>query len=122
MRTHSWLAAWALLLFANETQSAKQQRGIKDSRFFKVDLDKRTVVEAAAQVEPALRLELISATTDQPQYWPNERVYLKVLALGAGPAKVVAKLQKRDAQAKTVELTLDKEGVAVSEVMNGEQK
>jgi hypothetical protein len=103
-------------------ESAKKPVGIKDSRFFKVDLDQNKILKSADQVPNALNLDLTSISTDQPQYWPNEKVFLKTIVLGQPNAKFVAKLAKKDAASKDIPGVLDAQGVAVLEIMNGEKQ
>jgi len=100
----------------------KRPTGIKESKFFQVDMDHSKVVGPIDRVKAALKLDLTSVTTDQPQYWPNEKVYLKVMALGRPTAEVSGKLAKRDGISQDVKGKLDENGVLVLEVLNGEQK
>ena len=51
----------------------KKPTGIRESKFFKVDMDHSKVVGPVDRVQAALSLDLTSVTTDQPQYWPNEK-------------------------------------------------
>ncbi|MCC6812390.1 MAG: hypothetical protein IT381_33525 [Deltaproteobacteria bacterium] len=122
MKARVLLAVLLAVVVPFEAQSAKKVSGVKDTKFFNVDFDKLQVVKSAAQVATALALNLTSATTDQPQYWPNEKVFLKVIALGQGGTKMTAKLAKKDASSKDIPLTLDAQGVAVLEIMSGEKQ
>ena len=96
--------------------------GIRESRFFRVDMDQHKVLAPSERVAAALRLELLSVSTDQPQYWPNEKVYLKVLALGRGGQAVTGRLQKRDGIGTDIKGTLDEQGALVQVVLDGEKE
>lgn len=100
----------------------KKPVGIRESKFFKVDMDHSKVVGPIDRVKAALSLDLTSVTTDQPQYWPNEKVYLKVMALGRPSAEVSGKLAKRDGVSQDVKGKLDENGVLVVEVLDGTTK
>ena len=99
----------------------KRPKGMQESKFFRVDMDARKAVAASDRVAAALKLDFTSVTVDQPQYWPNEKVYLRVLSLGREGAEWTGKLTKRDSQARDLKGTLDKNGVAVLEVLDGDQ-
>ena len=96
-------------------------QGYGESKFFRVDMDSHCkAVAASDRVVTALRLDFTSVTVDQPQYWLNEKVYLRLLSLGAW-GRGTAKVQKRDSQAKDHKGVLDKNGVAVIEIMDGDR-
>jgi hypothetical protein len=99
----------------------KRPKGMQESKFFRVDMDSRKAVAASDRVAAALRLDFTSVTVDQPQYWPNEKVYLRLLSLGRPGAEWTAKVAKRDSQARELKGVLDKNGVAVIEVMDGDK-
>ncbi|HNN92954.1 MAG TPA: hypothetical protein PKI03_11830 [Pseudomonadota bacterium] len=99
----------------------KRPKGMQESKFFRVDMDSHKAVAASDRVAAALRLDFTSVTVDQPQYWPNEKVYLRLLSLGRPGAEWTAKVQKRDSQAKDHKGVLDKNGVAVIEIMDGDK-
>jgi hypothetical protein len=95
---------------------------IRMSKFFEVDVGARRVKGPAPHVPGTLQLNLVSVTVDQPQYWPNEKVHLKVVMPGRPGAKFTAALKKRDANQADQKGALDGQGVAVLVVMDGEQK
>ena len=99
----------------------KRPKGMQESKFFRVDMDARKAVAASERVAAALKLDFTSVTVDQPQYWPNEKVYLRVLSLGREGADWTGKLTKRDSQARDLKGSLDKNGVAVIEVLDGDK-
>jgi hypothetical protein len=94
---------------------------VRLSRFFQVDLRAKKILDAAPHVDEALRLDLASVSVDQPQYWPQESVHLKVLAPGRPRLGFTARLQKRDAQSRDLKGALDPQGVAVLPLMSGEK-
>lgn len=102
-------------------RTKKRPAGIRESKFFKVNLDTHKVVGPSEHVASALHIDLTSVTTDQPQYFPSEKVYLRILALGRSGAEWSGKLQKRDSQARELKGTLDRQGVAVAVVLDGTQ-
>ncbi len=95
---------------------------VRASRFFEVDLTHHRVKGAAPQVNGTLKLDLVSVSVDQPQYWPNEKVHLKILMPGRPGVKLTAALQKRDANRGEVKVELDGQGAAVLVLLDGEQK
>jgi len=92
---------------------------LRNSKFFRVDLQAKKIVGAADYIAPALRIDLTSLTTDQPQYWPNEKVYLKAVALQRLGQTLHGTWQKRDAASHTFDLALNADGVAVLELLDG---
>ena len=116
------LFALAVMLGPGVAAAKKKPTGIRESKFFKVDMDHSKVVGPVDRVQAALSLDLTSVTTDQPQYWPNEKVYLKVMALGRPSADVTGKLAKRDGVSSDITGKLDENGVLVLTVLDGEAK
>ena len=100
----------------------KRPKGMQESKFFRVDMDSHKAVAASDRVAAALRLDFTSVTVDQPQYWPNEKVYLKVIGLGRPSAEVTGKLAKRDGISQDIKGKLDENGVFVSTILDGEAK
>lgn len=95
------------------------KQSIKNSKFFRVDVGHKKVVGTGDYIAPALRLDLASLSTDQPQYWPNEKVYVKVMALLRGGQTLEGTWQKRDAATHPLTVKLNADGVAVVEIMDG---
>ena len=113
------LCALAVAVGSGAQAVKKKPQGVRESKFWKVDMDHSKVLGPVDRVKAALSLDLTSVTTDQPQYWPNEKVYLKVMALGRPSAEVSGKLAKRDGQSQDVKGKLDASGVLVLEVLDG---
>jgi hypothetical protein len=116
------LCALVVAVGGSAPAAKKKPTGIRESKFFKVDMDHSKVVGPIDRVKAALSLDLTSVTTDQPQYWPNEKVYLKVMALGRPSAEVSGKLAKRDGISQDVKGKLDENGLLVVEVLDGTTK
>lgn len=117
------LTATALVAALGSASSVDARKEVvRDSRFFRVDVANQKILETLPRMGGALRLNLVSVTTDQPQYWPHEKVFLKVLMPGAPGASIKGTLQKRDASGTPVEGTLDGAGVGVFTVADGAQK
>ena len=92
---------------------------IRDTRLFRIDKTGK-VVGAASHVPPALALHLVSVTPDQPQFWPDEKLRVRVIMPGRGGQPLVVKWFKRDATATEVpEIALDAQGLAVIELADG---
>ena len=98
---------------------AKKEDVIRDSRFFKVNITKKQIQGMTPQVAAALKLDLVGVAMDQPQYWPNEKVRVKLLFPGRPGAKVKGTVQKRDATSTDFAATLDAQGLAVVELLDG---
>lgn len=52
---------------------------LKSTQFFSVDLTGQKITGPSTPGPRLTALRLLSVTTDQPQYWPHEAVFLKVL-------------------------------------------
>lgn len=91
---------------------------LRDSRYFKLDKQHR-VLGPAGHLPPVLALQLISVTMDQPQYWPDEVLRLRVVAPGRPSQKLAVQWSKRDATPHKASVELDEGGLAVLELANG---
>lgn len=92
---------------------------VRQSKFFDVDVTNKKVVGPAKHVPGTLHLNLASITVDQPQYWPNEAVHLKVMMPGRANGKFKGTVQLKDANKTDLGGALDAQGVAVLTVMDG---
>jgi hypothetical protein len=123
MRKHALAVGFVALcacLAVSLARAVVKEAPVRDSRLFRVDHKARKIVGAASHVPNYLGLRLISITTDQPQYWANEKVRVKVVMPGQPRAYVTLALQKRDATPREVgPRQLDENGVGVVEVMDG---
>jgi len=102
------------------TSFAEQPETSRDSRLFRVNARRTKILGPATHLPKALGLRLVSVTTDQPQYWPNEKVRVKILMPGLPKHPVEITWQKRDATPHTLPpVLLDAYGVAVVEILDG---
>ncbi|HEY3353381.1 MAG TPA: alpha-2-macroglobulin family protein [Polyangia bacterium] len=102
------------------TRAVVKEPPVRDSRLFRVDHKAHRIVGPATHVPRYLGLKLVSVTMDQPQYWANEKVRVKVVMPGQPKAHVTLAYQKRDAAPREVgPRQLDENGVAVVEIMDG---
>ena len=111
-----------LLVAGGALAAPKLGDALRASKFFKVDVQQKQITATADYIQPALRLDLAALATDQPQYWPNEKVYLKVLALSRGGQTLTGTWQRRDAASSKVEVKLNADGVAVLQLLDGEKQ
>ncbi len=95
---------------------------IRMSKFFEVDVASKSIKGPAPYVPTTLQLNLVSVSVDQPQFWPNEQVHLKILMPGRPGARFTATVQKRDANAQQLKGELDGQGAAVLTALDGEKK
>ncbi len=109
------LTGAALLSSRDASTEAQNQR---DSRYFRLDAQQR-VLGPASHLPGMMALQLVSATMDQPQYWPDEKVRLRVVAPGWPSQKLLVQWNKRDANPVKTHAQLDDGGLAVLELANG---
>ena len=114
------LAVFSALVGWGFTSMAAKDAPGRDSRLFRIDATKKRIIGPASHVPRYLGLRLVSVSMDQPQYWPNEKVRVKVMMPGRPGAKVNVTWSKRDATPSTSgPHALDAHGVAVVEIMDG---
>lgn len=109
------LLSTALLSGRDASTEAQNQR---DSRYFRLDAQQR-VLGPSSHLPGVMALQLVSATMDQPQYWPDEIVRLRVVAPGWSSQNLLVQWHKRDANPIKAEAQLDDGGLAVVELANG---
>jgi hypothetical protein len=117
----NWIGFGAFAVLATTFAWAAPQLKdpVRTSKFFRVDLREKRILGTNDYIQPALRLDLVSTTTDQPQYWPNEKVFVKVLALHRPGQTLSGTWQKRDSAGHSFEAKLNADGVAVVEILDG---
>ncbi len=91
----------------------------RDSRLFRLNKDGSAISGPALHLPPLLGLQLLSATTDQPQYWPEESVSLRLLCPAHPKDTLQITWQKRDAAPQKQTVTLDEGGVAAVVLQDG---
>jgi hypothetical protein len=112
------LMTFSVAFLVNSTEDKK----MKETALFKVDIKKREIVSLAG-IAGNLALKYISVTTDEPTYWPDEDVYLKVLLPAHPRAQVEVTLQKKDATPlKLGKFQLNAAGILVQMVASGKAK
>jgi hypothetical protein len=123
MREKSLLLLVGAIVLALTAISWVQDRSSPTPRFFKLDAAAKKITGPAETVAPLLKLDLVSVTVDQPQYWPWEDVHLKVIMPGRPGQDVEISLQKRDATAKELgKSTLNEAGILVKAILSGKNQ
>jgi len=96
---------------------------MQDTAIFTIDKEKNEIISLTKDIKDYLKLKFISVTTDQPIYWPNEEVYLKVLMPVNPSQKIKITLQKKDSTPKDLgEFTLNDSGLLVENILSGKDK
>ncbi len=113
------LASLGVLVASAAVAAPQIKELVRNSKFFKVEVKQKHINGTTDYVTPALRLDLSSLATDQPQYWPNEKVHVKVMALQRGGQTLEGTWQKRDAGAHKFDVKVNADGIAVIEIMDG---
>lgn len=94
----------------------------RDTRLFRLDKAGK-LVGPASHLPPALALQLVSVTPDQPQFWPEEKLRVRVLMPGRGGQALTVRWNKRDATVRELTgVALDPDGVAVIELADGKER
>lgn len=90
---------------------------------FQVDTGKKDITGLAAGIAERFRLQFVSVTVDQPTFWPNEDVHLKVAMPARPMEKIKATLSRKDAAPRDLgEFTLNDGGLLVETIMSGAKK
>ena len=100
-----------------------QKSDIRESGLFKIDKTKKEIISSSEKVKNYLKLHFISVTTDQPVYWPDEEVFLKVLMPLHPDERITLTLMKKDAAPeKPQKYALNEGGIFVHKIMSGKDK
>ncbi|MCX6088924.1 MAG: hypothetical protein NTX88_00825 [Candidatus Atribacteria bacterium] len=111
-----------ILLFTGSTVFAKQKVP-SETALFQIDPVKHKIIALKDNIVPSLVLNYISVTTDQPLYWPDEEVFLKVICPVRPLQKIAITLQKKDATPRNVgSLSLNEAGILVEKILDGKEK
>lgn len=95
----------------------------ESGRVVQYDPIRREILGPKEGIGNILRLDLISVTTDQPEYWPNETVYLKAMLLGKPEEEVEVILTQRGGSPTNLgRKKLSKEGILHMSIMDGNLK
>ena len=101
----------------------KKENPMKDTAIFKIDNDKKEVISLIDNIKNYLKFKFVSVTTDQPMYWPNEDVFLKVLMPAEGSQKLSISIQKKDSTPVIIDnLSLNEGGILVHKILSGKDK
>ncbi|RCK79301.1 MAG: hypothetical protein OZSIB_0172 [Candidatus Ozemobacter sibiricus] len=112
------VAAWFFPLWAAPGQTGGETQGI-----FQVDPEKSEILDLAPGLADRFRLQFVSVTVDQPTFWPNEDVHLKV-AMPARPMdKIKVTLARKNAAPRDLgEFRLNDGGLLLETIMSGAKK
>ena len=95
----------------------------KDMAIFHVNVEKNRIDGPVKNLKDYLKFKYYSVTTDQPIYWPNEDVFLKVLMPASPGREVEITVRKKDAAPeKTVKVKLNAAGMLVQTLLSGKNK
>lgn len=114
----------AFVLIFNFNQSfyafaAGNEHSIK-TEIFKFNPKIKKIEYSSDKVLGFLNLKFISVTTDQPEYWPDEDVFLKIIMPMAPSREVKITFQKKDSISKELgKFKLDDGGILVQKIMSG---
>lgn len=90
---------------------------------FQVDIGKKQILELAPGVADRFRLQFVSVTVDQPTFWPNEDVHLKVAMPARPMEKIKVTLGRKDAAPRDLgEFSLNDGGLLIETIMSGANK
>jgi len=96
---------------------------VKKTALFEYDTEKKEIIKMAEVYKDFLRLKFVAVTVDQPTYWPNEDVFLKIVMPLEPSAKIRITLRKKDAAPRELgEFKLNDGGVLVEKIMSGEKE
>jgi len=92
------------------------------TEIFKFNPKNKKIEYSSEKVLEFLNLNFISVTADQPEYWPNEDVSVKIMMPAAPAREVKITLQKKDSIAKVLgNFKLDDGGLLVQKIMSGKE-
>ena len=99
--------------------AAGEENAIK-TEIFKFNPKIKKIEYSSDKVFDFLNLKFISVTTDQPEYWPDEDVFLKIIMPMAPSREVKITFQKKDSISKELgKFKLDDGGILVQKIMSG---
>lgn len=108
----------ALPIAAEQISGGRETQGV-----FLVDQGKKDILGLAEGVAERFRLQFVSVTVDQPTFWPNEDVHLKVAMPARPMEKIKATLNRKDAAPRDLgEFSLNDGGLLIETIMSGSKK
>lgn len=100
-----------------------KENDIRESALFKINITGKEILSSSENVKDYLRLRFLSVTTDQPVYWPDEEVFLKVLMPLHPGEHLAVTLKKKDAAPfKPFDCSTNDGGILVHKIMSGKNK
>jgi len=115
------LASIYVLVFNTTPQllAAGEENVIK-TEIFKFNANNKKIEYSTEKVLDFLNLKFVSVTADQPVYWPDEDVSLKIIMPMAPSREVKITVQKKDSIARELgNFKLDEGGILVAKIMSG---
>ncbi len=110
------------ILNGGPAMAKKDTIEVKETAMFKYDSQKKEVLSVSEKVKDYMKMKFVSITMDQPVYWPNEDVNLKILMPVNPSAEIKITLQKKDATPKDLgTFKLNDGGVLVEKILSGEK-
>jgi len=111
------------ILSGGAAMAKKDTIQVRETAIFKYDSEKKEVLAVSEKVKDYMKMKFVSVTMDQPVYWPNEDVNLKILMPVNPSAEIKIALQKKDATPKDLgTFKLNDGGVLVEKILSGEKK
>jgi len=115
-----FLAFCFLLEFSAGGMNAQGEGMKQETSYFKLDSEGKRIAGVKEDIAGMLRLDLVSVTMDQPQYWTWEKVNLKILMPDRPGTQVSVKLKKKDSVEKDLgKHKLNEDGILVLPIMDG---
>lgn len=108
--------AWNMLLAAGKLVAG-------ETALFKYDGEKREITPLVDKIKGYMPLNFVSVTTDQPIYWPNENINLKVIAPLRPNCEFKLTLQKKNSgESELGKFKLNEAGFFTNGILSGAEK
>lgn len=115
--------ALAVLALCFSMLDAKNNEPKKTDSIFRFDLSSNKIIGVNEQIIKSIDLKFFSITVDQPTYWPNEDVFLKIIMPQNSSKNVVIEVSKKASTPKKLGLfRLNESGLFVLKIMSGKNK
>ena len=109
-------------LFVLQEAWAKKDSS-KETALFEINAETQKIISLKKDVVSSLALNFISVTTDQPIYWTNEEVHLKLICPIRPHSSFNLLLQKKDSTPQEIgPVTLNEAGILVETILSGKEK
>ncbi len=122
------IAAFTLFIFGGVSMARKSgaepaEPGTKKTALFEYDNQKKEVIAPLASAKDYFKMKFVSATMDQPLYWPDEEAFLKVVFPYHAGNEVTVKVQKKDSTHEEIgKFKHDEAGILVHKILSGKEK